>query len=71
MDYEKLMLIGKSSSELLNEIQALRKWDNGHNYPIRVAINEDRTIKFDDNNVFRKYRHKPTNLTPKKKKRKK
>lgn len=116
MDYERIILIGKSSAQLLAEVESLRKWDNGHNYPIRVAIDDNRTIfdtidnienvvkngllwkyietefnpknqviksggnddlylvpdpdKFDENNVFRKYRHKPTNFTPKKKRRK-
>jgi hypothetical protein len=116
-DNEKIMLIGKSAKTLLAELESIRKWDNGHNYPIRVCIDENRTIfdsidnvenvikngllwkyietefnpknqivksggnddlflvpdpdKFDDNNEFRKFRFKPTNFTPKKKKRKK
>jgi hypothetical protein len=114
-DYAKIGLIGKSSKTLLEEIESIRKWDNGANELIRVCIGESSYIldsidnvetaikgrlweyidnnfrignmilksggnddlylvpdpdKFNDEGKFHKVRHKPTNITPKKKKRK-
>jgi hypothetical protein len=115
-DSAKIFIIGKSRDNLLTEIKSIRKWDNGHDYPIRVAIDENHSIydtidnlenvikkgllwkyietefnpknqviktggnddlflvpdpdKFNENNMFHKHRHIPTNFTPKKKKRK-
>jgi hypothetical protein len=115
MDNAKICLIGKSIKSLLSEIESIRKWDNGHNEPIKVCVNDngfimdtidnvenaiknklweyiDRNFKtgnmvlksggdddlylvpdperFNDEGKFHKVRHKPTNYTPKKKKRK-
>ena len=33
----KIILVGKSKSVLLKEIEGIRAWDNGKDYPIGVA----------------------------------
>ena len=118
MDNAKIILIGQSKSNLLAEIESIKQWDNGHDYPIKAAISEDVYVLDSISNVedaiennlieyleknfnkknkmllksgheddlylvpdydqfnyedkgFHKIRHKPTNYTPPKKKRKK
>jgi len=115
MDYATIGIIGKSTKSLLAEIESVRQWDGGHNYPIRVEVNGNTILDsiddletavkgelheyieknfgskktivksggdddlylvqhpdyFNDEGKFHKVRHKPTNITPKKKKRRK
>jgi hypothetical protein len=116
MDNAKIILIGQPKSSLLAEIESIKKWDGGHNFPIKAAISNDvyvidsisnveEAIKNDlmeylernfnkkgkmllksgheddlylvpdydvfEDNHFHKIRHKSTNITPPKKKRKK
>jgi hypothetical protein len=111
----KIILCGHPRESLLAEIASIRKWDNGHNYPILVSANgnvfiddsidnvenaiNNNLVKYIEDNFnsknkmllksghsddlylvpdyeryedskFHKIRRKPTNLTPKKKKRK-
>jgi hypothetical protein len=113
----EMILIGKSTESLLTEIERIKAWDNGHDYPIIVSAetgksfsdsisNVENAIKNNladylienfgnkrnllksggnddlffvpnpdifcrEDNAFKKIRHKATNFTPSKKKRKK
>jgi hypothetical protein len=34
----KIVIVGQPRAKLLAELAAIKKWDNGHNYPILVSV---------------------------------
>lgn len=35
----EIQLIGHSTKDLIDKIERIKSWDNGHNYPIEVWVN--------------------------------
>jgi len=47
----KILIVGESRESLLEKLEEIKKWDNGHNYPIVVCAGEGHEITDSIENV--------------------
>jgi hypothetical protein len=48
----EILIIGRTNNEIIAELETIKKWDNGHNYPIKVKISETEWIEDTIQNVI-------------------